>query len=210
MSALTSIPSNELSLKTLLQKNLNENANQYPPPINYLRKLSGQDKELNIIEVDHCYNKPWNKHPDNQNKSRPAKFLFMDSFPKHFKNSESNFDLNNLQIIDANQTTNADEDNPFIKEAIKFGVKVRDFDEDETFELKLEFEDELQMPASQNNWTSKMIKLYSGAIKILNSDRLSRLSYVNRENELILRKNLTEKTSSKFRYLFAAVAGWDF
>lgn len=200
---MTSTSLNELSLKGLLQKNLNENVNQYPTPILYLRKLSGQEKELNIVEVDHSYNKPWNRHPDSSIRSRPAKFLFMDNFPKHFKDyQDRNFNIHNLKVIDDNLQNSNSEINPFIKEAIQSGVKVNNFDESEPFE-------EEPKTLNQTNWTNKMIKLYSGAIDILNSDRLSRLSYVNRENELILRKNLTEKTSSKFRYLFAAVGCWD-
>ena len=196
--------SNELSLKGLLQKNtnLNENANQYPAPISYLRKLSGQEKDLNIVEVDHNYNKPWNRHPDSGIRSRAARFLFMDNFPKHFfKNYyDRSFNINNLQVVNAD--TPRPEDNPFIKEAIQSGVKVTDFEPAGT----LEFEEDLQMPANQANWSPTMYNLYSGAIDILNSDRLTRSSYVNRENELILRRNLTEKTSSKFRYLYAATA----
>lgn len=199
--------SNELSLKGLLQKNtnLNENANQYPAPISYLRKLSGQEKDLNIVEVDHNYNKPWNRHPDSGIRSRAARFLFMDNFPKHFfKNYyDRSFNINNLKVVDAD--TPRPEDNPFIKEAIQSGVKVTDFEPSST----MEFEEDLQMPANQANWSPTMYNLYSGAIGILNSDRLARSSYVNRENELILRRNLTEKTSSKFRYLFAATGSWD-
>ena len=152
--------------------------------------------------MDHNYNKPWNKHPDNSIRSRAARFLFMDNFPKHFKQHDRRSNIGALKVVD--DEAEMQNENPFIKEAIQSGVKVADF------ELSpLEFEEDLTMPANQTNWTPTMFKLYSGAIAILNSDRLSRSSYVNRENELILRRNLTEKTSSKFRYLFAVVGSWD-
>lgn len=194
--------SSELSLKGLLQKNLNENnTNQHPPLISYLRRLSGQEKDLNVVELDHNYSKPWNRHPESI-RARPSKFLFMDCFPKHFyKNYDRNSDLNDINVVDEEEK----EENPFIKEANQTGIKINNFESNPQ-----DFEDELQMPANQSTWTPTMIKLYSDAISILNSDRLSRLSYVDRENEIFLRKTLIEKTSSKFRYLFAAVGNWDF
>lgn len=212
MSLPVNTPSNELSLKALLQKNLNEkDKNDYPPTISYLRKLSGQEKNSHIVEIDHNYNKAWNKHPDGSIRSRPAKFLFMDNFPKHFFKPhyyDRSFDINNLKVVDSDdQPIN---ENPFIKEAMQAGVKVNNF---ELNAHEFEDDDETQLdelPANQTGWTDRMTRLYTGAIRVLNADRLARLSYVDRENELILRKNLTEKTSSKFRYLFAAVGSWDF
>lgn len=36
--------------------------------------------EMNIVNIDHCYSKPWSSHPDASN-ARPLHMLFMEKFP---------------------------------------------------------------------------------------------------------------------------------
>jgi regulatory NSL complex subunit 3 len=164
----------------------------------YLQSLSGQQKQLNVIDVDHTYAKPWNRHPDSQIRAKAAKFLFMKNFPKHFlKKTSINESLN---IIDIETT----ETKPTLsllnsnsgEQSIKTTLNDNDINTNE-----------LPTPP-KNGWTTQMNKLWTKAMKILHSDRLARLSYESLTNETILKRNLIERSANKFRHLFAS-AGWD-
>lgn len=49
----------------------------------YLHTASGQLKIPTIQELEHSYAKPFNKRLDSDNRTDPAKFLFMKHFPSH-------------------------------------------------------------------------------------------------------------------------------
>jgi len=49
-----------------------------------------------------------------------------------------------------------------------------------------------------------MNKLWTRANKIVNSDRIARLSFEGHVNEVLLKRNLQEQTANKFRELFAS------
>lgn len=52
-------------------------ANDKVPSVEqYLRRLSGEDRELSVF--DHNYVKPWSAHPDSH-RTKPAKMLFMNT-----------------------------------------------------------------------------------------------------------------------------------
>ncbi|XP_054167754.1 KAT8 regulatory NSL complex subunit 3-like [Oppia nitens] len=165
----------------------------------YLHSLSGQEKRFSVVDADHNYAKPWNRHPDGQIRAKAAKFLFMKNFPKHF--AKRYLYMNLMQPIDV-ETVDTVKLPPF--------VSANDLKPKSTIQM-LTPEDlnsnELTTP-TKTGWTPQMNKLWTQAVDILSSDRLTRLTYDSLPNEVILKKNLMERTTTKFRYLFAAT-GWD-
>ena len=158
----------------------------------YLQRLSGQEKKYNLIDVDHNYAKPWNRHPDSSIRAKAAKFLFMKNFPKHFQRYSTN-DAEQVDVV----TVEKPKSLPIInadQQAKAAQINVHESNESVT--------------PPKTGWTPQMHKLWTQAMKILQSDRLARLSYESLPNEIILKRNLIERTAAKLRQLFAT-AGWD-
>ncbi|RWS30211.1 KAT8 regulatory NSL complex subunit 3-like protein [Leptotrombidium deliense] len=171
------------------------------PLLLYLRRLSGQERDLSVVEVEHSYSKSWNVHPDPNIKSRPARFLFMSNFPKHVEyNRSSEDDVIDVDNVESSPLSGIQ--NPFLVEVQQLQLKPQispDFSETSNIELQ---------PPNRQGWTSTMVKVWTKALKILQNDRLSKLTFEGLKNELILKRNLMEQTCNKFRQLFASV-GWD-
>lgn len=160
----------------------------------YLQRLSGQEKRFNVIDVDHNYAKPWNRHPDAQIRAKAAKFLFMKNFPKHFRR----YDYNNSNEVDV-VTVEKPKALPLLINTGETGPPKSTTNTTESNELTT---------PSKTGWTTQMHKMWTQSMKILQTDRLARLSYEGLPNEIILKRNLIERTATKFRHLFAS-AGWD-
>ena len=171
-----------------------------PSLLSYIHQLSGQAIKLSIIEKEHSYSKIWSKHPDPNIKSRPAKFLFMNSFPKHFLRS-IDYDEDEVDV----ETVKFDEQfvtpNPFAIEASNLLGKTSYFFNDENSSME-------SVP-NKSNWSPILQRLWSKALNILYSDRLSKLTIDDSPNELIQRKILLHRCANKFRHLFASTALWD-
>ncbi|CAG2162103.1 unnamed protein product [Oppiella nova] len=166
----------------------------------YLHSLSGQEKRFSVIDADHNYAKPWNRHPDAQIRAKAAKFLFMKNFPKHFARRYAYND----HMVDVDvETVDAYKSLPFLGGP---GVESASTKAQTLTTADLN-SNELTTP-TKTGWTTQMNKLWTKATKILHSDRLSRLSYDSLPNEVILKKNLMERTTTRFRHLFAST-GWD-
>lgn len=174
----------------------------------YLHHLSGQEREVNVFEIDHGYAKPWNRHPDPAIKSRPAKFLFMKSFPRHFARSRDN--SNTFIDVDTIDDGNGvDRINPFIAEVQALTPRTPT-----TPFLGPGLVDEASLlvdraPVDKRAWSSAMHKLWNRSLKILQTDRLGRLVCEGKANEIIVKRNLLEKAASRLRQSFASIVAWD-
>ena len=167
--------------------------------MSFLHKISGQEKHVTIIEVDHSYAKPWNRPPDPNIKARPAKFLFMKDFPKHFKEKQYSNDDADVMSVETKPT-------------LPFQINMLS-GSDVQFKKAINENDAIinePPPPPKTGWNTQMNKLWTKAIKILHSDRLARLAYEGLPNEAILKKNLVDRSANKFRHLFSTVAFWDF
>lgn len=180
----------------------------------FLRQLSGQEKEFSLIELDHSYHRPWNQHPDSHVRSRPVRFLFLQDFPKHFRRRADRLSPPYAFQLDVvNRSAEESQLNPFALEASQLGLRVgsSDFAAQTLQDLTPDPDGEPEIPHTPNRpgWTPALQRLWEEMIQILDADRLARLSMVNSRNELILRKNLQDKTCAKLRQLFSARAQWD-
>lgn len=176
-------------------------ASQSQNLMSYLLRLSGQEKESSVIDFDHNYSKPWNRHPDPNIRARPARFLFMRDFPRHFRRKE-----NPEEDIGVISSETEQEVNPFQYEASTMTTPKTPLT---PMDLVDTHEGPDLPPPNKTGWTSQMHKLWTRSLKILQADRLNRLTYSGLPNEIILKKNLQDKTCTKFRQLFASVARWE-
>lgn len=175
--------------------------------IKYLHHLSNQDKEERSNE--HSYSRPWNRHPDPNVRALPAKFLFMKDFPKHFALQRRSSD-DVIDIVTVEEKPYETGENPLITEINALSSRPVNVPfpgpglaTDDVWGI-----DE-KNPPNKNGWTPTMFKLWTKSMKILNSDRLARLTAEGKSNDVIIRRNILEKTVRRLRQLFAGVAQWD-
>ncbi|KAI1280580.1 KAT8 regulatory NSL complex subunit 3 [Halotydeus destructor] len=176
----------------------------------YLHHLSGQKKEQNLLEIDHSYAKPWNRHPDPNIKSRSARFLFMKNFPRHF--SKANYDRQmEVDVEDISDVNN--EVNPLIYEVQTLVPRTPTTPTTPNISSGLNQEEAYMLhekaPIDKRSWSPTMIKLWTKTVKVLEADRLGKLVSEGRPNEVIVRRNLLEKAASRLRQVFASVVLWD-
>lgn len=160
----------------------------------FIHGLSGQAKKCSIVESEHSYSKSWNHHPDPSIKSRPAKFLFMESFLKSNNSGPvEEIDVNNLPTDDVRQ-------NPLVAEVSALNKGLMTSQEEHCSPESI---------PNKSTWTPIAQRLWAKALSILYSDRLIRLSIEGSPNEVVIRKMLAAKCANRFRHLFASVAFWD-
>lgn len=170
--------------------------------MNFLHDLSGQTKRTDVTEVDHNYSKPWNQHPDSSIRAKPAKFLFMKNFPKHFLRQPKSGYNEPVDVLEVTEKRS-------LMSVLNACGDIIGTQHLKTLSSSKE-EEVCEMPSPPKaNWSTQMTKIWNKTVKILNSDRLARLAYEGANNEAILKRNLTERTANKFRQLFASGCGWD-
>ncbi|XP_074598500.1 KAT8 regulatory NSL complex subunit 3-like [Brevipalpus obovatus] len=183
---MKSSPMNSASINT-------HNQAQSGSVLAYIHGLSGQAKKCSIVESEHSYSKSWNRHPDPSIKSRPAKFLFMESFLR------SSAAINE-DVIDVDSSVNDGQPtNPLVTE-VNALTKGNSSHDDIC---------SIDMIPSKSSWSPLVQRLWAKALSILYSDRLIRLSIEGSPNEVVIRKMLAAKCANRFRHLFASVTFWD-
>ncbi|XP_064465855.1 KAT8 regulatory NSL complex subunit 3-like [Ornithodoros turicata] len=167
----------------------------------YLHRLSGQEKEPNIVVMDHCYAKAWNAHPDSHH-AKPAKLLFMKDIPYPEGRDVTCEDVQvDVEAFTARCLLPYD------------GSRARSLMTECERNTALcaraeESLDDWEEAVSRDGWTNQQNRLFNKIAKILNSDRLAHLSYENVTNEPILRRLAVDTAALKFRQVFA-LFGWD-
>ncbi|GIY88183.1 KAT8 regulatory NSL complex subunit 3 [Caerostris darwini] len=172
--------------------------NKYASLEQYLRKVSGLEKE--VILVDHNYVKPWNAHPESY-RTKPARLLFMKGlhrYPVLLDRSYADEEIN-VEICD--EPIVSPFDNPKIKalaneceKSLKNNHLFKDREQEEFLDLS-------KLSASQK-------KLHEKVMQILNEDKLSKLCYNGSSNEAIKKRLSVDRAARQIRQIFGLIF-WD-
>ncbi|KFM75217.1 KAT8 regulatory NSL complex subunit 3, partial [Stegodyphus mimosarum] len=166
----------------------------------YLRKLSGQEKE--ILLVDHNYVKAWNAHPDSH-RTKPARMLFMKGLQRYpnfsdTSNLDEDIDIEGFEKPASSpfeSTKNKNLANESEKSLRNNPVFAKN-DKEETEDLDL------------SSCNEKQIKLYNRVMEVLNADRLAKLVCTGYSNEPVKKRLATENSAGALRQIFGEMR-WD-
>ncbi|XP_059148719.1 KAT8 regulatory NSL complex subunit 3-like [Physella acuta] len=160
--------------------------------------------ELNVVSIDHCYSKPWSSHPDASN-ARPLQMLFMDkhTFP-----------------VNEDKTKPTDE----IDVAMDEDVAPAMYDVSKAKALMLDCERQVNLlcpdhaddgdewedhiAAARTSWSVLQNRIFAKGMRVLQADRLARLSIQGMKNEPVQRRLQIDKAAKRIRFAFANT-GWD-
>ncbi|XP_020289791.1 KAT8 regulatory NSL complex subunit 3 isoform X3 [Pseudomyrmex gracilis] len=175
---------------------LDDNSNKLTT---YLRQLAGNyEMDVDIIVKDHCYAKPWNWKPEN-NYAKPVKKLFFSKnttiSSKHRKDEEINVvDIDDKPLTLPFDLTKAQNS---MDEFQRLVSNVR-LEEDEDWEEKID----------KTLWSSVQNRIFSKVTRILNTERLARLSKTKTTSEPIFRRMSIDIAARQFRETLASIV-WD-
>ncbi|KAK0070473.1 KAT8 regulatory NSL complex subunit 3 [Biomphalaria pfeifferi] len=170
-----------------------------PRCFTYSQRLSN---ELNVLNIDHCYAKPWSSHPEASN-ARPLHMLFMDKFPRPtFPEKHRATDVVNVEdvvdepchMFESSKTSMSD------CEKLTSLLSLDGTDNKEDWEEHI--------ASIRSSWTVLQNRNFAKVMRILQADRLARLSVIGIKNEPIQRKLQIDKAAKRVRSAFANI-GWD-
>lgn len=167
----------------------------------FLHQLSGQEKEPDVILLDHSYAKPWNAHPDS-NRAKPARMLFMKGLSRHpqlITNSDpdAEIDVNTVPCAVTPPYDNS-KARSSMKECERFVHSNYTSSNSEERESHLK----------RAGWSVQQNRLFNKVHKVLQTDRLSRLACEGTVSEPIKRRITVDKTARRMRQIFAYFS-WD-
>ncbi|XP_050395234.2 KAT8 regulatory NSL complex subunit 3 [Patella vulgata] len=163
--------------------------------------VSPDQKEFNIVMLDHCYSKPWGAHPDASN-AQPMRTLYMAKFPRN--PSPANTVSQYEEIIDVVGT----ESPPVSVDLTKARGLMSECERHVNFARREECPDDWEENISRTGWTMQQNRLFTKVMKSLQADRQARLTFEGVQNEPIMRRNSIDKTSKRIRQALASF-GWD-
>ncbi|XP_071866848.1 reduction in Cnn dots 1 [Bombus fervidus] len=200
-----------MSTSTLTMPSTSINTSRIPSPISdtfddnpsrlttYLRQLAGcYETEINVLAKDHCYARPWNWKPENVY-VKPIKKLFFSKknllTEKVAQDEEINIEeINNEPLVPPIDFTRVRHQMDELQRLANFARP----DENEDWEEKLD----------KILWTPVQNRIFTKVLKILNSERLTRLAKVDSSIEPIYRRTSVDTAARRFRETLASV-GWD-
>ncbi|CAL1526700.1 unnamed protein product [Lymnaea stagnalis] len=157
--------------------------------------------ELNVVTIDHCYAKPWSSHPDASN-ARPLQMLFMDKFPRATEKQRSP-DI--IEVADS-------EEIPPMYDVTKARALMSDC-ERHASQLRPDYVDskedwEDHIANVRTSWSVLQNRIFAKVMRVLQADRLARLSITGTKNEPIQRRLQIDKAAKRVRFAFANI-GWE-
>ncbi|XP_064631563.1 KAT8 regulatory NSL complex subunit 3-like [Lineus longissimus] len=168
----------------------------------FLYHVSGQEPELDLVGLDHCYAKPWSAHPDASN-AKAMKMLFMDKFPRNATLEQSRPEPDVvIDVVNVPYKSTV----PF--DPAKARSVMNECERHVTFARTEECPDDWEEHITRTGWTVQQNRLFNKVMKALQSDRLARLAYEGHAKEPIMRRIHVDKTAKRVRQALASV-GWD-
>ncbi|XP_043265684.1 KAT8 regulatory NSL complex subunit 3 [Colletes gigas] len=165
----------------------------------YLHQIAGcYEMEVDVITKDHCYARPWNWKPENVY-VKPIKKLF---FSKKNLPTEKPVQVEEIDIEeDYSESLIPPVDLTRPRHQMDELQRLANFarpDENADWEERLD----------KILWSPVQNRLFTKALKILNSERLARLAKVNNPIEPVFRRTSIDTATRRFRETLAS-AGWD-
>ena len=170
----------------------------------YLSRLCGTERLISLIQLDHCYTKPWNWKPESS-LCQPTKTLFVPRVSRNIGLAEQEDGMDQYVDVvsepvkpvppyDPQQAgkvmTECDRFLTFARPSMVFGEE-----EDITgWEEKI----------VKDTWSHAQGKLFSKIMKVLTQDRLARLALEGVDNEPVLRRIAIDKSCRRIRAVLAA------
>ncbi|ELU09847.1 hypothetical protein CAPTEDRAFT_172948 [Capitella teleta] len=161
-------------------------------------KAPRQEQNTEIITLDHCYSKPWNTHPDASN-AKPVRTLFMTKYSRYAC-------LNRDDVIDV--VSDFSNNRPLPYDVSKAVNVMQECERYVSFARLEEIPDDWEDRITRTGWTIQQNRLFNKVVKVLQTDRLSRLSLQGNKNEPVLRRNYVDKTARRIRQILSTVT-WD-
>ena len=169
--------------------------------------------QVGVAEADHCYSRPWNWRPDGV-RTRPTVPLFVlkvnrsrtsNTLNVHDTNME-----NDIEVIDVTNIEESSNDLPYdegksnkvMGECERFGEFANP---DALSEDEME---DWEEHIVKDGWIPRQNKLFIEIVRILNADRLSRLTMKGHRNEAVQRRIASDKTAKRIRQKLAGIM-WD-
>ncbi|CAG5121519.1 unnamed protein product, partial [Candidula unifasciata] len=155
--------------------------------------------ELNIVSIDHCYCKPWSSHPDASN-TRPLHMLFMEAFP-HSSSQEKPRSTDVIDVVGHDDRTPCkyvDKVESMLSNRVVSHLGYADDKDD--------WEDHIT--SLRSTWSVLQNRIFAKVMRVLQADRLARLSVQGIINESVQRRLQIDKAARRVRFCFGNV-GWD-
>ncbi|OXU26276.1 hypothetical protein TSAR_002472 [Trichomalopsis sarcophagae] len=166
----------------------------------YVRQLAGRHEIIDVVMLDHSYARPWNWLPQNEY-VKPAKKIFFSklqstnsegaSSPEEFIDVENGDPEPKSPPCDLSQA----------RQAMDEFQRVANF-------VRPEDTDDWEEKIDKILWSPVQNRIFSRIVRILNSERIARLSKSNTKLEPIVRRTFIDNTSRKFRETMGS-ANWD-
>ncbi|XP_075924487.1 KAT8 regulatory NSL complex subunit 3 isoform X6 [Petromyzon marinus] len=172
-----------------------------------LSLLSPQDRELDLVVLDHSYARPWSAHPD-AGHTRPPRLLFM---------RKRRLQQQQALVVDELVNVESVEPPPLAPAALGDSAKARsvmnECQRHVTFarshsEAAPPPPDEWEDSVSRLGWSISQNKLFTKVVKALQADRLTRLAYQGVSGEAVLRRAAVDRCASRVRAALAS-CGWE-
>jgi regulatory NSL complex subunit 3 len=122
--------------------------------------------EHNIVNIDHCYSKPWSSHPDASN-ARPLHMLFMEKFPC-LSSQEKQRSTDMIDVVGLEDSTQS------AANAGKARAMVSEVSSSDYADSRDDWEDHIA--AVRTTWSVLQNRIFAKVIRVLQADRLARLS----------------------------------
>ncbi|RUS85827.1 hypothetical protein EGW08_006379 [Elysia chlorotica] len=175
------------------------------PPQRFMTFSQRMSSDFNVVGIDHCYAKPWSSHPDASN-ARPLQTLFVERFSRQSTVDQQRAE-DELIDVDGEETST-----PVLYDVSKARAMMSDCDRHASLlrpdfsEAKEDWED--HFASVRTAWTVQQNRIFAKVMKVLQADRLARLSIVDTKNEPVQRRLQIDKASKRIRFAFGNI-GWD-